>query len=184
MKRKGLLRLIPLAFLLVMVFEFVIMQKVSEPYPAVIFPPFQHSSHEDSLKTTRFRLVAYGPEDKKVVIDHKDIFEFAPSMTGFFMLLNMSAQPPDVVPKHEMEAADKAYWKQLLLSRRTGALEKSDRQYDEALLWLENRVNTLAEMQVDSLKIEQQQYTMNWRQNSMDTSVTPLKTFVFSQINR
>lgn len=180
MERKGFLRLIPLAFLLFMIFELVVMQTVSEPYPAVIFPPFQHSSHEDSLKTARFRLVAYGPEEKKTIIDHTEIFDFAPSMTGFFMLLNMSAKSPDAMEK-VAEGTEKAYWKQLLLSRRTRAIEKSEQQYDDALLWLQERADKLAYMPVDSLVVQQHQYTMNWQQNSMDTNIITFKTFVFSQ---
>ena len=140
------MRLIPLVFLLIMSAEFMLMLRVAEPYPAVILPPFHYTSDRDTLTSYRFEVYAFGANKRMVRVDYRSVFDFAPPMTGFFLLRTLPEEGADM----QLSTASSddytglAKWlRDVVVSSRLRSLSNSDEAYAEAKIWLRGRLESI-----------------------------------------
>jgi hypothetical protein len=162
-----------LFFLLISV-EFVLMLTVSEPFPAVILPPFQSTSDKERLQASHYEVVTYGPGTFQTSIDYRDIFDFAPPITALFMLMRLPEQSPST-----NNTGNPGSWKEIIRSSREKVIERSNNAYSEAIRWLGNKVENEVRMSIDSLVVKRESISANWQEKKIDTVLQDSKTYIF-----
>lgn len=157
-----ILRFIPVAVLSFMMFQFILMQKIAEPYPAVILPPFSESSTWDSLVSYNFKAIAVGSGNKKD-IDLRKVFEGVPSIAGFFLIANLKEGANTKHQEKNIETGSPIdELKKILITKRQKSLNKSNKAFAGVKNNLKIKSNNLAGFKVDSIILYRMKKTKRW----------------------
>jgi len=162
-----------------MSFEFILMMKYSEPYPAVILPSFKTISSLDTLRSSQFKLNAFG-ERKVTSLEYKNIYKAASANTIFYMILRL----PDETPSRhisEPECSGKIlkHLKDRFLYNRLRVLNNSNADYSNMKTHMHLRIEEMLGRKVDSLVLIKKEIKYNLKNNKGDTVFTNLKTIIF-----
>jgi len=178
MIKMSLLRSLPPVFLFFMILEFILMLKIDEPYPAVILPPFKETSSLDTLKSSRFNLVAYEEGKNAIAVNMEDILGKASHITTFYMLLKIPDEK-EITYRNVNPSEVNRGLKNFLLSRRKAILKKSDSGYVEMKNRLNFNIKQLSGMKADSIMILKKEIFYTPGDSAPHSSVSVLKTIRF-----
>jgi|GEM_PF-6647380 len=177
MSRKDIMRMLPILFFLLIGFEFLVMLNFSEPYPAVILPPFKETSFKDTLQASSFKFLIYADTKNPIEFDYGKLIDGAPKSTVFSMLLSLPNEK-----KYSQAKDDKGpktirnKLKETVFNNRKKALEKSDASYPRTERWLREGINDIANIEADSIVILKIQFRFIRSEEIFDSSASHIKT--------
>ena len=163
-------RLAPLLLTGIFLLQLMAIEKVSEPFPAILLPPFQSNSPIDSIQLSEWEVQLIEKEQNVKQISFQELFPMVPQLTAFYMTLSLTKEVTDEMrDKRKQQFAAKADWKQWFLQPRELALGNAWRSYPQALEEVRERARAVSGKQIDVIRMQRRTLLVKGTSRQIDT---------------